>query len=45
MIKVGRDFDESAFARVVALLERAGCWDCLGTPFFSNDQFNGRLPD
>ena len=23
MIKVGRDFDESAFARVVALLERA----------------------
>jgi len=22
MIKVGRDFDESAFARVVALLER-----------------------
>jgi len=23
MLKVGRDFDESAFARVVALLERA----------------------
>ena len=25
MIKVGRDFDENAFARVVALLERACC--------------------
>jgi hypothetical protein len=27
MIKVGRDLDESAFARVVALLERAGSDD------------------